>query len=473
MVIPHVSVLHNHNRSPGSGSLAGQLGFIGAITALPVAMALALATFDKRPTIALVLILAPVAFVLARRSIAYPVALGGIPTLVIALLGRDPFPHGLVTALFFVWTVLAIVLTLQANEHRLPMRLLVATPVLASVLLTVELLVRLSASQDSSYGTTKLKLFILENVTVLIAGALIAQTRPHFDRFLSATLVIAGASGLVLLWRLSHGQAVAVYDSRFTLSLQQNPIQLGRQAGDGLIIATYLVLVGSKSSRRALAAVMVPVLVITLLAAGSRGPVLGTFAGLVALFVVLASDRSARRRIFATAILGVSAALLVTQLLPGQSLQRSLSFLTGSSSGLSSNGRSQLWSQAWHLFTAHPWLGIGTGSFAKFQPIVDYPHNMLLEAAVELGLVGLLLVVAFVVSSWLMLSRARKTLGIGETQTAVVISLFTSALVNAMFSGDIPTNASVWLYAGLGVGLASRNWQADVGSRGTLPAQRS
>jgi O-antigen ligase len=98
---------------------------------------------------------------------------------------------------------------------------------------------------------------------------------------------------------------------------------------------------------------------------------------------------------------------------------------------------------------------------------------MLLEAAVELGLVGLLLVVAFVVSSWLMLSRARKTLGLGETQTAVVIALFTSALVNAMFSGDIPTNASVWLYAGLGVGLASRSWQADVGPRGTLPAQRS
>ena len=165
MVIPYVSVLHNHNRGPGSGSLAGRLGFIGAITALPVAMALALATFDKRPTVALAVILAPVAFVLARRSIAYPVALGGIPTLVIALLGRDPFPHGLITALFFVWTVLAIVLTLQGNEHRLPMGLLIATPVLASLLLTVELLVRLSASQDSSYGTTKLKLFILENVT--------------------------------------------------------------------------------------------------------------------------------------------------------------------------------------------------------------------------------------------------------------------------------------------------------------------
>jgi O-antigen ligase len=472
MVIPHVSVTHNHTRAPGSGTLAGRLGFIGAVTALPVAMALALATFETRPTIALVLILAPAAIVLARRSIAYPVALGGIPTLVIALLGRDPFPHGLITALFFVWTVLAIVLALQANEHRLPMRLLLATPVLASLLLAVELVVRLSASQDSSYGSTKLKLFILENVTMLVAGALIAQTRRHVDRLLSATLVIAGASGLILLWRLSHGQAVAIYDSRFTISVQQNPIQLGRQSGDGLIIATYLVLAGSRSSRRAIAAIMVPVLVITLLAAGSRGPVLGTFAGLVALFAVLAGDRSARRRIVATAALGLSAAFLVTQLLPGQSLSRSLSFLTGASSGLSSNGRSQLWSQAWHLFTAHPWLGIGTGSFAKFQPIVDYPHNMLLESAVELGLLGLFLVVAFVVTSWLMLSRARRFLGAGETQTAAVIALFTSALVNAMFSGDIPTNASLWLYAGLGVGLASRGWQADVRARGALSAHR-
>ena len=47
-------------------------------------------------------------------------------------------------------------------------------------------------------------------------------------------------------------------------------------------------------------------------------------------------------------------------------------------------------------------------------------------------------------------------------QVAVVIALFTAALVNAMFSGDIQTNSNVWLAAGLGLGLSLRGKLAPV-----------
>ena len=151
------------------------------------------------------------------------------------------------------------------------------------------------------------------------------------------------------------------------------------------------------------------------------------------------------------------------QLVPGQSIQRSLSFLTGAGSGLSSNGRTHSWSLAWNAFLAHPAFGIGTGSFFSISGINRYPHNLLLEVAAELGLVGLVLVVGFLASTWLAMSRARTLQDRGDLQVAVVIALFAAALVNAMFSGDIQTNSSVWLAAGLGLGLSLRSTLVGAG----------
>jgi O-antigen ligase len=154
---------------------------------------------------------------------------------------------------------------------------------------------------------------------------------------------------------------------------------------------------------------------------------------------------------------GLAGAVLATQFVPGQSIQRSLSFLSGSGSGLSSNGRSQLWSEAWGLFTSHPLFGAGTGSFFGFDGLNQYPHNLFLEVAAELGLVGLVLLVVFLASSWFGVVRAARRFGLpGRPEVALVASLFTAALVNAMFSGDITTNGGLWLAAGLVLGLRLR-----------------
>jgi O-antigen ligase len=90
------------------------------------------------------------------------------------------------------------------------------------------------------------------------------------------------------------------------------------------------------------------------------------------------------------------------------------------------------------------------------EPLESYPHNLFLEMGVELGLVGVVLVLGFLVTSWLAMARARLLRGPAGLQAAVVTALFASAVVNAMFSGDIQTNANVWLAAGLGLGLAMR-----------------
>ena len=48
------------------------------------------------------------ALYLASRSVAFPIALAGLPTIFIGLLGRNPFPTGSIALAIFAWTALAI-----------------------------------------------------------------------------------------------------------------------------------------------------------------------------------------------------------------------------------------------------------------------------------------------------------------------------------------------------------------------------
>lgn len=435
------------------------------LTAFPLVAAVAI----TKPKDAIILVCAPICLALAARSPAYPVALSGIPTLVIALLDRDPFPHGLITVAFFGWTMLAVALMLLAREAQLPTALIMRGPMLFSILLAIDLLLRLGVSGAHSYGSTKLQLFALQNLVLLLAAAMIAQSRPHFDKLVSVTIVVAGLSGLLLIYRLSRGDAQALFDSRFSISPLENPIQLGRQAADGLIFGTYVLLSAASARTRAAASVVTPVLALALLAAGSRGPVLGAAVGLLTLFAVLTRERAVRKRMVTVVLAAAATALLASQLLPGASIQRSLSILSGSGSGVSSNGRFHLWSEAWHTFVAHPLLGDGTGSFFAVDGFNQYPHNLLLEAAAELGIVGVALVVAFLGSSLVTLVRARASALVSRPEIAVIAALFAAAATNAMFSGDMPTNSDLWFAGGLALGLAFRSARAPVETDVALP----
>src|SRR5205807_1750029 len=125
-------------------------------------------------------------------------------------------------------------------------------------------------------------------------------------------------------------------------------------------------------------------------AAGSRGPMLAFVFGLGVLLALTAVDRRARRRLASVAALFLLAAIIVPLVLPGSAIGRSLSVIIGSASGLSSNGRSDIWAVAITTFSHHLVLGLGTGGFASLLGGLNYPHNIFLEMASELGLLGLI-----------------------------------------------------------------------------------
>jgi O-antigen ligase len=264
----------------------------------------------------------------------------------------------------------------------------------------------------------------------------------------------------VLAIKFLGGNAQTVLPSRFAVSPEEDPISLGRHSADGVLVAIFLVLSAGRVLRL-WAVASLPVLGIALVGAGSRGPVVGLACGVFMLLVLAAGNQKTRRRILLVGVGALTAVIAVPALVPTSTISRSLSILTGSGSGdagLSSNGRSELWSTAYSAFGAHPLIGIGTGSFSSVTTTSQlYPHNVFLEAAVEFGIVGLMLVVIFVEDVAARLIRAWRWAGEGDRPAvAVVIALFVAAMVNAFFSGALPNNAAVWLWAGVATGLAAR-----------------
>jgi len=419
--------------------------------------ALVLSQLIGQPLLIGALVGALVVIYLAWKSVAYPLAASAVPPLVDAIFGSDPLPKGGFTLLFAVWTVLAVLFSVLRDRHRIPSAALISAPVLLSFLLLGLMLLRLGASPAEEYGSTKLQLYIADTLAYLIGAVFVGYNRKDLNLFLNLTFAILSAGALLFVADLLSGSARTVVPGRFSLAAQEYPIYLARASADGTLIATFIFLSASRPRPRFWAAAMSPVLLVAMIAAGSRGPVLAFAFGLVTLVGLAAASPQVRRRLMGVAGVMLIAVALVPLIVPGSSVSRALSTLLGTSTGLSSNGRSELWAAALSSFSQHPLAGLGWGGFASISPSELYPHNILLESAVELGVVGLASVIGIIAGMAARLLAAwRAALGTEKLEFALLISLLVTAVVNALISGAIQDNADVWLWGGLGVGASTR-----------------
>lgn len=327
--------------------------------------------------------------------------------------------------------------------------------------LAVLMLARLGASPERAYGSFKLQLFLAENVTFVVAGILVARQRRHLNLWAGFALATASLGALVLLRGLVSGGLQDVLPGRFALYAQAGPIPLARGAATGILIAVFVLLAAPAAWKRAVGLALVPVLGIAFIGAGSRGPVLGLAVGLLILLALTFRDRLSRRRLVLLGVALVASAVLIPQLVPGQNVTRSLSVLVGGGrdvgGGDVSNGRIQLWNEAWRTFGDHTLGGIGTGGFARVNPVGIYPHNLFLEAASELGILGLALTGGLIALGFFYALRAwSRSEGEDRRHAALVTAFLGAAVVNALFSGDFTNNATVWLGAGMALGLLQR-----------------
>ena len=111
------------------------------------------------------------------------------------------------------------------------------------------------------------------------------------------------------------------------------------------------------------------------------------------------------------------------------------------------SGRLPLLSLAGDIFSDNVILGAGLGSFDWITGR-EYPHNVFFEIACEMGVVGLMLFLCFIVSATL---SSRKW-GFDSLWASLAIGM----LVVAQLSGDLFDSRSVFLF-GLMAVVAGRN----------------
>ena len=117
----------------------------------------------------------------------------------------------------------------------------------------------------------------------------------------------------------------------------------------------------------------------------------------------------------------------------------------------SAGDRDKLLLRGVHLFLQSPLVGTGLGSFAgsvsdSLHPgtYYQYPHNVMLEAAAETGIVGFLLLFVPLLAGWAVLfwNGLRQRSGAVAALLAVTAVFFTVASV----SGDIPSDRGLWIF---------------------------
>jgi len=339
---------------------------------------------------------------------------------------------------------MAIQIPLQGLQKTLPPRRLFV-PFLGLALL---LLVSSILHPESSYGTAKALRFAGLTGLALVAGYAVMKDPLRLKRFFAS----AAALGIlmVLLGRVT-GAGLTAFNATH--------IATGRVLGLGLLGALYLMLqVRNRPGGLALLAA-VGVLGFGFLYSGSRGSLVALLASLGAVGASAFGFRRGRRWVVAAAVVLACAFAGVTFLFPAAAETmngRVVAVLRDAGSVGSAAGRVERAEDALELFREHPLLGVGVGGFDLARGYGnglrgDYAHNIVLEVACELGVLGLALFLTLVIPA---LGRAVRTVartrGRDEFATAaVVLGVVVYFLVNAMFSGDLNDNRL--LFASLGM----------------------
>jgi O-antigen ligase len=205
-----------------------------------------------------------------------------------------------------------------------------------------------------------------------------------------------------------------------------NPISIGHVGATTIIAGMALYFERGHANRWKLVAVPICALALAcMIYSGSRGPVISLVGAVMALLVF--------RRRWSLLVLVATASVIValnTIRLEGELLERLLSIGQDGSS----LARIEVQSLALEQFLASPLIG------SAYVELLTgfYPHNIILEAAMSLGVVGLFLMLVILVTA--VLAAIRHT-----TAGELMLPLLTvQYLLAVQFSGAIVSSAEFW-----------------------------
>lgn len=340
-------------------------------------------------------------------------------------------------------------------------------------------------SSSSSYAAVKLFKTAVLTGWLLAASALIIAPCPErrerlFHVFLLFAVWVAGESLFIHATTGGWGFIDPFGGTGY--------IGVSRIVGVGVLVASYRVYRARTKLARIGFVGLLAGLVFAMLTIGARGPLLAVGGGLFIIALGFAVGRTpsvqsslqASAQVFASSVMVVLIAGFfqltavrrfskltgITELFPSGSESPDDAAAPTSddaaartptdasdyaaSVGDSAGSRLDYYQTAVELWQSAPLTGHGYGSFAVLNRGVDarhYPHNILLEVLSELGLVGFILLASLLAYPALVVIRAgRRNV---TAHTVLIAGLVVYMLVNAMVSGDIPSNRALFMLLGL------------------------
>lgn len=106
-----------------------------------------------------------------------------------------------------------------------------------------------------------------------------------------------------------------------------------------------------------------------------------------------------------------------------------------------------LYSDALNAIKDNP-MGIGLGNFIQYS-YFDYPHNLILEAFAELGLISGTMLILMLLLSFIGLKRIAKNNVYGD----IILGFFIMSFINSMVSGDLTSPKELYLLLPIGLNV--------------------
>ncbi len=300
-------------------------------------------------------------------------------------------------------------------------------------------------------GLEKLGRFLTVTGIVIVAPFFLLGTPRTMKRFLMGYGVSAFAICCYSLKELG-GSGRLVTPSNFTIGLGHIACALTLLIWFGFLTRLSFV-------KRIFLYPILAVPAVALVGSGSRGP-------LIALVLLLLLSLFFYRRLLLDAacllVLGIITFSFVY--IPEASLNYLATLVQGRSAEALLSFRGELMGHAIQLIEQHPLLGVGIQGYRYYSPnaaLYNWPHNIFLEIACELGipaaLAGCAIFASTTAESFRQLKdRIAPYLVFSELAAALVFA----GIVNAMNTGDINSDRSTWLFVSVVFVVGSLRRQA-------------
>jgi O-antigen ligase len=289
-------------------------------------------------------------------------------------------------------------------------------------------------------GLEKVARFATVTGIVILAPFFVLGTPQAMKRFFVAFGVVAYAICGYSLLSLGGSERLA--------TPSDNTIGLGHIACALILLLWFSVIPRFAFPQRVLTYGILVVPGVALIGSGSRG---SAVACAFVIFLSLFFYRRLWLDIVCLTAIGIAA--LPFFKIPESSIEYLGTLIYSRSASALLSFRGDLLDYGWKLLMRHPLIGAGVQGFRYSSPnpaLYNWPHNIFLEVACELGIpAGLLVCMIFGNTIREVFRQLRNRASPFFTLSQLTAALFLIGTVNAMNTGDVNSDRSTWLFMSL------------------------